>query len=56
VHGGSAAAPMIGQIFNEIYKGELTNGHRVRRAQPVERQQIQPTVRRAEPVEEDSGD
>ena len=56
VHGGSAAAPMIGQIFNEIYKGELANGHRVRRAQPVEREQTQPMVRRAEPVEEDSGD
>ncbi len=56
VHGGSAAAPMIGQIFKEIYKGELANGHRVRRAQPVEREQTQPMVRRAEPVEEDSGD
>jgi penicillin-binding protein 2 len=57
VHGGSAAAPMIGQIFKEIYKGEQANGNRrrIRRAQPVE-EQNQPTVRRAEPVEEDSGD
>jgi hypothetical protein len=48
---------MIGQIFKEIYKGEQANGNgrRVRRAQPVQ-EQIQPTVRRAEPVEEDSGD
>jgi penicillin-binding protein 2 len=57
VHGGSAAAPMIGQIFKDIYKGEQANGNgrRIRRAQPVE-DQTQPTVRRAEPVEEDSGD
>ena len=57
VHGGSAAAPMIGQIFKEIYKTEQVNGNgrRIRRAQPVQ-EQIQPTIRRAEPVEEDSGD
>jgi len=57
VHGGSAAAPMIGQIFKDIYKGEQANGNgrRIRRAQPAE-DQTQPTVRRAEPVEEDSGD
>jgi penicillin-binding protein 2 len=55
VHGGSSAAPMIGQIFREIYKGELVNGRRIRRAQPVQ-EQTEPTIRRAEPVEEDSGD
>src|SRR5437868_8657041 len=46
VHGGSAAAPMIGQIFKEIYKGELANAHRVRRAQPADREQTQPMHRR----------
>src|SRR5438552_16392489 len=51
-HGGTVAAPMIAQVLKEIYKGEQTNGHRHRRTQPEE----SPTVRRAEPVEEDSGD
>jgi len=51
-HGGTVAAPMIAQVLKEVYKGEQTNGHRHRRAQPEE----SPTVRRAEPVEEDSGD
>src|SRR5947199_1765968 len=48
VHGGSAAAPMIADIFKEIYKGEKVvsqpNG-RQRRARE------QPEIRRAEPVE-----
>jgi penicillin-binding protein 2 len=38
VHGGSAAAPMIGQIFREVYK-DVKNQRReipVRRAQPVQ--------------------
>jgi len=51
-HGGTVAAPMIAQVLKELYKGEQTNGHRHRRTQPEE----SPTVRRAEPVEEDSGD
>src|SRR5437773_4414904 len=50
VHGGSAAAPMIADIFKEIYKGEKVvsqpNG-RQRRARE------QPEIRRAEPVEEE---
>lgn len=48
VHGGSAAAPMIANIFKEIYKGQQTT-KRERRAQ-------EPEVRRAEPVEEDESD
>jgi penicillin-binding protein 2 len=47
VHGGSAAAPMIADIFKEIYKGQQANDHKKRRA-PEERE-----VRRAEPVEEE---
>jgi penicillin-binding protein 2 len=47
VHGGSAAAPMIGNILKEIYKGEQTmNGNRRREKTPP----------RAEPVEEDESD
>ncbi len=48
VHGGSAAAPMIGQVFKQVYK---ENGKK-RRAQPEE----EPTVRKAEPVEDDDSD
>jgi penicillin-binding protein 2 len=47
VHGGSAAAPMIADIFKEIYKGEKVTSrqqHRVRE---------QTEIRRAEPVEEE---
>ena len=47
VHGGSAAAPMIADIFKEIYKGEKVVNHRQRRARE------QPEIRRAEPVEEE---
>ena len=51
VHGGSAAAPMIADIFKEIYKGEKVvsrpNGQKQRRARE------QPEIRRAEPVEEE---
>jgi hypothetical protein len=43
---------MIAQVLKELYKGEQANGRRDRRAQAEE----SPTVRRAEPVEEDSGD
>jgi len=50
VHGGSAAAPMIADIFKEIYKGEHVASERQRRARE------QPEIRRAEPVEEDESD
>jgi len=43
VHGGSAAAPMIAEVFKEVYKTRQANGRRrespVRRAQPVEEDQ-----------------
>ena len=45
VHGGSAAAPMIADIFKEVYKGQTAGDQRKRRAQPE--------IRRAEPVEEE---
>ncbi len=48
VHGGTAAAPMIADIFKDIYKGQLTNGQRGR--------QPGPQVRRAEPVQDDQSD
>jgi penicillin-binding protein 2 len=51
-HGGTVAAPLIAQIFKEVYKGEQANGRHNRRGQAEE----SPTVRRAEPVEDDSGD
>jgi penicillin-binding protein 2 len=51
VHGGSAAAPMIADIFKEIYKGEKVvsrpNGQKQRRTRE------QPEIRHAEPVEEE---
>jgi penicillin-binding protein 2 len=47
VHGGSAAAPMIADIFKEIYKSEQVVGQKQRRARE------QPEIRRAEPVEEE---
>ena len=47
VHGGSAAAPMIADVFKEIYKGEKVVGQREHRARE------KPEIRRAEPVEED---
>jgi penicillin-binding protein 2 len=55
VHGGSAAAPMIADVFKSLYKSktQLANGNQRRHA-------IQPTgvqeVRRAQPVEEDESD
>src|SRR5213594_755401 len=48
VHGGSTAAPMIADIFKEIYKGQQTTGR--------PRREREPEVRRAEPVEEDESD
>jgi penicillin-binding protein 2 len=47
VHGGSTAAPMIADVFKEIYKGQQIAG-RSRREQ-------EPEIRRAEPVEEEEG-
>ena len=46
VHGGSAAAPMIADVFKEIYQGEQVASHQQRRTRE------EPEVRRAEPVEE----
>jgi penicillin-binding protein 2 len=47
VHGGSHAAPMIAEVFKDVYKGQMIAGHSRRRAQD------QPEIRRAEPVEEE---
>ena len=52
VHGGSHAAPMIGQIFKEIYKGQVVNDRRRRVSDPAQ----QADVRRGQPVEEDESD
>jgi penicillin-binding protein 2 len=48
VHGGTTAAPMIGDIFQEIYKGSAANKRGTR--EPTQQ------VRRAQPVEEDASD
>jgi penicillin-binding protein 2 len=45
VHGGSTAAPMIADIFKEIYKGQEVTAR--------QRRERKPEVRRAEPVEEE---
>src|SRR5947199_6907325 len=50
VHGGSTAAPMIADIFKEIYKGQKRV---IARGRPAREE---PEVRRAEPVEEDESD
>src|SRR6184192_4054223 len=47
VHGGSAAAPMIADVFKDVYQGEKLVSGQQRRARE------QPEVRRAEPVEEE---
>jgi penicillin-binding protein 2 len=47
VHGGSAAAPMIADVFKEMYQGQKIVSQQQRRARE------QPEVRRAEPVEEE---
>jgi penicillin-binding protein 2 len=47
VHGGTVAAPMIADIFKEVYKGKQANG---RRHEPA------PQVRRAQQPEEDQSD
>ncbi len=56
-HGGTVAAPLVAQVFKEVYKNDMVaNGRRKRRASPEE-EQAQPEIRRAQPVtEEDSGD
>jgi penicillin-binding protein 2 len=48
VHGGTTAAPMIADIFQEIYKGSASNKRSTRESTQQ--------VRRAQPVEEDSSD
>jgi penicillin-binding protein 2 len=45
VHGGSTAAPMIADIFKEVYKGQEVTAR--------QRRERKPEVRRAEPVEEE---
>jgi penicillin-binding protein 2 len=47
VHGGSSAAPMIGKIFKEVYKGAENANGRSRRAAPAE-----DVPQRAQPVED----
>jgi penicillin-binding protein 2 len=47
VHGGTVAAPMIAEIFREIYKGTASN-----RSRPEGTQ----VIRRAQPVEDDVSD
>jgi penicillin-binding protein 2 len=53
VHGGSSAAPMIGDILKDIYKEQEAANGRGRRREPL---RGQTPVRRAEPVEEDQSD
>jgi len=48
VHGGTTAAPMIADIFREIYKGSKTSNRGAR--EPTQQ------TRRAQPVEEDDSD
>ena len=48
VHGGTTAAPMIADIFQEIYKGSVSNKRSTRESTQQ--------VRRAQPVEEDASD
>jgi penicillin-binding protein 2 len=50
VHGGSAAAPMIGEIFKQLYKGQ-PRVVRTQRQEPTEQ-----NTRRALPVEDDESD
>jgi hypothetical protein len=55
VHGGSAAAPMIADVFKQLYKSrtQLANGSSRRRSvEPPGPQNI----RRAQPVEDDESD
>ena len=52
-HGGTVAAPMIADIFKEVYKGEPVNG---RRRPAVNVRPMEQNVRRAQPAEEDTSD
>ena len=56
-HGGSTAAPMIADIFKQVYKAQQANGQQTN---VQRRRAIQPpgplNVRRAQPVEEDESD
>ena len=52
VHGGSAAAPMIGSIFKQLYSGPTARNGRQKQAPSPTTEEI----RKAEPVEEDTGD
>jgi penicillin-binding protein 2 len=47
VHGGSTTAPMIADVFKEVYQGQMIAGRSQRRAGE------RPEIRRAEPVEEE---
>jgi hypothetical protein len=55
VHGGTTAAPMIADVFKQLYRSQtqLANGTRRRRV-------IEPpgpqNIRRAQPVDEDESD
>jgi penicillin-binding protein 2 len=51
VHGGSSAAPMIADIFKQVYKAQPPSNGRRRREPPNEA-----NTRRAEPVVEDQSD
>ncbi len=51
VHGGSASAPMIAQIFKDVYSGQRTTGRR-----RATEQLPQTNIPRALPVEEDESD
>jgi penicillin-binding protein 2 len=51
VHGGSASAPMIAQIFKDIYSGQRATARRRATQQPQ-----QTNIPRALPVEEDESD
>jgi len=50
VHGGTVAAPLIADVFKDVYKGQVANGRKQNRLREVI------TVRRAQPVEEDESD
>lgn len=52
-HGGTVAAPMIADIFKEVYRGEQANG---RRRPPVNVRPMEQNIRRAQPAEEDTSD
>ena len=55
VHGGSTAAPMIADIFKDMYKGQQANPESIRGRQRREPERGQ-KIPRAEPVEEDESD